>query len=56
MKQEKPMCWCCVWRDITGPDNDPTLGADILPHKSDADLKAHQQPSTARSIWRMTLN
>lgn len=26
MKQEKPMCWCCVWRDITGPDNDPTLG------------------------------
>ena len=21
MKQEKPMCWCCVWRDITGPDN-----------------------------------
>ena len=26
MKQEKPMCWCCVWRDITGPDNDPTMG------------------------------
>ena len=26
MKQEKPMCCSCVWRDITGPGNAPTLG------------------------------
>jgi len=26
MKNDKPMCWHCVWRHITGPGNDPTLG------------------------------
>lgn len=25
MKNDAPMCWCCVWRHITGPSNDPTL-------------------------------
>lgn len=26
MKCNKPMCWHCVWRLITGPKNDPTIG------------------------------
>ena len=25
MKCEKPMCWRCVWRHITGPGTDPTI-------------------------------
>lgn len=26
MKCTKQMCWHCVWRRITGPGNDPTIG------------------------------
>ncbi len=26
MKNDKPMCRHCVWRDISGPNNDPALG------------------------------
>ena len=44
MKQEKPMRWCCVWRDITGPDNDPTLGCG---HTSAQIRRSFEGSSTA---------
>lgn len=25
MNYDKPLCWCCVWRHIIGPGNDPTI-------------------------------
>lgn len=44
MKLDAPMCWYCVWRTITGPENDPTIGCG---HPSESVRKRFCGSSTA---------
>lgn len=44
MKCNEPMCWSCVWRRITGPKNDPTIGCG---HASNCVRERFQGSSSA---------
>ena len=44
MKCKQPMCWCCVWRHIDGPADDPTINCG---HSSILVRKGFQGSSTA---------
>lgn len=44
MKKDVPICWCCVWRSITGSGNDPTIGCG---HPSKPVRKRFRGSSTA---------
>ena len=46
MKCEQPMCWCCAWRHIIGPGNDPTLSCG---HPSEYVRRQFRGSPTART-------
>lgn len=33
MRCNEPMCWCCAWRHISGPGDDPTIGCGHTSNK-----------------------
>ena len=46
MKCEQPMCWCCAWRHIIGPGNDPTISCG---HPSEYVRRQFRGSPTART-------